>query len=253
MWPHGEEGLARIFTRNLTAYSELQFSKTTISYRFLAKLTMNSLPSIFRRTLWNLARYISLRPSGSLSSDPMNEFRSWYASASKSPFIAFPEAFCLATFNGEESESRFMMMEAFCEDGFVFCTDARSTKAKTLSRHPKASMTFYWGGLAKQVRISGAVELLAEDEMSSIFARQSRTAQLVSSFSSPTTRMSSEEFQGEMKAAKTRYKGLNVPRPTTWVAYILKPQLVIFSTFSPDLYHEERRYIKDDSGSWRIA
>ena len=52
---------------------------------------------------------------------------------------------------------------------FVFYTNYRSRKGRELARNPRATLLFYWGELAHQVRIEGRVEkMMARESDSSV-------------------------------------------------------------------------------------
>ena len=74
--------------------------------------------------------------------------------------------------------ARMVLLKGFDERGFVFYTNADSSKGRELAAAPKAALTFYWKSLQRQVRLRGTVETVSNDEADAYFATRSRMAQI---------------------------------------------------------------------------
>ena len=101
--------------------------------------------------------------------DPVRQFSRWWdeAIASKLPE---PNAMTLATASptGEPS-ARIVLLKGIDERGFVFYTNYESAKGRDLAANPRATLSFYWPQLERQVRIAGSVERVSPEESRAYF------------------------------------------------------------------------------------
>ena len=85
----------------------------------------------------------------------------------------------LATADDEGRPSaRMVLLKDVDVDGFVFYTNLGSRKALELNANPHAALCFYWKSLAKQVRVEGVIELVADAEADAYFASRPKLSQL---------------------------------------------------------------------------
>ena len=73
---------------------------------------------------------------------------------------------------------RMVLLKGFDTSGFVFYTNLESAKARELLERPKAALAFHWKSLRRQVRISGHVEPVTDEEADAYFASRPRLAQI---------------------------------------------------------------------------
>jgi pyridoxine/pyridoxamine 5'-phosphate oxidase len=71
-----------------------------------------------------------------------------------------------------------LLLSDFDERGFKFYTSSKSQKGIDLDVNPYASMCFYWESLLRQVRVTGEVHKVSEEEMLMDFSRQPIESQL---------------------------------------------------------------------------
>ena len=94
-----------------------------------------------------------------LDSDPMAQFRAWFADATGTPEVVEPNAMTLSTVDAEgQPSSRTVLLKAFDERGFVFFTNYESRKAREIADNPRVALLFPWLALERQV---GGQEQLA--------------------------------------------------------------------------------------------
>src|SRR5437660_3978230 len=118
-----------------------------------------------------------------MASDPLEQFRRWYAEAERAEIRA-PHAMALATADGEGSPSvRMVLLKEADEEGFVFFTGYGSRKGGELDANPRAALLFYWDPLGRQVRVEGDVERIPPGESDAYFATRPRPAQLAAAAS----------------------------------------------------------------------
>ena len=161
--------------------------------------------------------------------NPFVVFAEWFSEAEVSePSLA--EAMTLATAdkNGIPS-ARMVLLKGFGEDGFVFYTNFESQKGVELSENPKAALVFHWKSLKRQVRVSGSVKPVSDEDADIYFASRSRGAQ-IGAWASDQSRSMSSPLELEKRVAKFTGKfGISkIPRPPYWSGFRVVPDTIEF-------------------------
>ena len=90
-----------------------------------------------------------------------------------------PTACAVASVGADGRPSvRMVLLKHVDAHGFVFCTNLESRKGRELAANPSASLLFWWGPLAEQVRVEGQVEVITGAEADAHFAARPRPAAL---------------------------------------------------------------------------
>jgi len=183
--------------------------------------------------------------------NPFEVFGRWYAEAKESE-PALPDAMTLATadINGYPS-ARMVLLKSACENGFVFYTNLESQKGLELSENPTAALLFHWKSLKRQVRISGIVEPVGEDEADAYFASRSRGAQ-IGAWASDQSRPMNNQFELEKNVAKFTAKfGISrISRPKHWSGYRVVPKAIEFWEEGAFRLHRRNLYSLEDN-KWK--
>ena len=104
-----------------------------------------------------------------LASDPLDQFRLWFAEAADA--LPAPEAMALATATPAAAPSvRMVLLKGADERGLVFYSHHTSRKGRELEANPQAALLFHWRPLGRQVRVEGRVERLTDEESDAYFA-----------------------------------------------------------------------------------
>ena len=92
-------------------------------------------------------------------------FNDHLALAQRTEGIPEPTAFALATVGpGNRPSVRIVLLKVVDSRGFVFYTNTLSRKGRELAGIDRAAMCFWWGALARQIRIEGRVEPVSQEE-----------------------------------------------------------------------------------------
>ncbi|HEY4235986.1 MAG TPA: pyridoxamine 5'-phosphate oxidase [Gaiellaceae bacterium] len=187
-----------------------------------------------------------------LASDPLEQFRRWFAEAAD--VLPAPEAMALATASPDAAPSvRMVLLKSAEERGLVFYSHHTSRKGRELEANPQAALLFHWSPLGRQVRVEGRVEHVSADESDSYFATRPRDAQLGALASRQSEPLGSRAELDERVAGVESGLGEHpVPRPATWGGFLLVPAAWEFWQHRASRLHDRFRYELEPSGAWRV-
>lgn len=185
-----------------------------------------------------------------LDPDPIRQLAAWLDEA-EGAGVALPNAFALATADAEGIPSaRFVLLNGLDDDGLRFYTNRGSRKGQELAVNPWASAAFWWAALSRQVRISGPVRLMPEEESLAYWRTRPRGSQLSAAASAQSREIGSRaELEALVAEAEAKYPG-EVPLPPTWGGYLLIPRAVELWESHPDRLHDRIEYRRGADGSW---
>jgi pyridoxamine 5'-phosphate oxidase len=183
--------------------------------------------------------------------DPIAKFIRWLDDARR---LSIPncEAMALATAGRDGKTSvRFVLLKGIDEGGFVFFTDARSRKGRELRGNPRASLALYWQPKGRQVRVEGSVEEVTPAEADAYWPTRPRQSQLAASASHQSARLRSRaELLARCARLASKFRGGEVPRPSSWTGFRVRPDAIEFWTDRKHRLHEREFYTRGRRG-WR--
>ncbi len=184
--------------------------------------------------------------------NPINLFGEWFIEAKKTE-INDPNALALATAgkNGVPSV-RMVLLKDFNKKGFIFYTNLNSRKSTEIKSNPNASMCFHWKSLLRQVRISGKLSNVSDEDADNYYNSRSYGSRIGAWASSQSSILKSrDELLNSIEQFKKKYPDQkNVPRPKHWSGWNLTPVEIEFWLDGKDRIHERLRYTKKDNNEW---
>jgi pyridoxamine 5'-phosphate oxidase len=187
------------------------------------------------------------------SEDPFLLFGAWLEMAIETGENE-PHGMVLSTTDGRNRpSSRVVLLRGFSHEGFTFYTNYASRKGLQLQANPTAALNFYWSSLEKQVRIEGLVSKIDPEQSEAYFASRPRESQ-IGAWASLQSRHLTDRSELEQKVENLtkEFADKDVPRPSDWGGYVIKPDYFEFWQGRQSRLHDRLEY-KLEGGQWVIS
>ena len=189
-----------------------------------------------------------------LNQNPFLQFETWFNEAINAK-LTEPNAFSLATVGLDMMPSiRTVLLKIFDEKGFVFFTNYKSTKAKQVEENPKAAALFAWLDLERQVKIEGSIEKISSTESLKYFLSRPKGSQIGAWVSHQSEVITSRSLlEQKFDEIKKKFLKGEVPFPSFWGGYAIKPIRIEFWQGGQDRLHDRFLYELQEDNTWTIS
>ncbi|ADZ92318.1 pyridoxamine 5'-phosphate oxidase [Marinomonas mediterranea] len=182
--------------------------------------------------------------------DPLSLFDSWLKLAIDS-CQDDPTAMMLSTVDREHKpHSRIVLLKQRDESGFSFFTNYDSDKGQDIEANNHVCLTFFWAPLSRQIRIEGTIEKTNQATSEAYFATRPRASQIAASTSPQSQIIKDRAFlSDQFNRLDEELKESDVPCPSNWGGYIVKPNSIEFWQGRPSRLHDRLIYTFEND-SW---
>jgi pyridoxamine 5'-phosphate oxidase len=185
--------------------------------------------------------------------DPFVQLARWY-DAARAAAGERADAMVVATATPDGAPSaRMVLLRGLDDRGLCFYSNTGSRKGRELAANPRAALVLHWPEVGRQVRVTGAVTRLDEDEAVAYWRNRPRASQLsawASRQSEPIRNR--DELEAEVELITARFGDDDVPLPPFWGGYRVVPDEIELWEHREDRLHDRLRYRPDAAGGWQI-
>lgn len=189
----------------------------------------------------------------SLNPDPIVQFEMWLKDALEEKVVE-PNAMTLATAAPDGRPLvRTVLLKALDSRGFIFFTNLESRKAAHIAANPHVSLVFPWLALERQVIVTGTASRISTTETLKYFLSRPRESQLAAWASQQSRAISSRKvLEMEWAKLKEKFGAGEVPLPSFWGGYCVKPETIEFWQGGRHRLHDRLQYSRSTDGNWAI-
>ncbi len=157
--------------------------------------------------------------------DPIQLFKKWLSEAEEKE-IRDPNAMQLATVSKDGMPSvRTVLLKDIIDGDFVFYTNYESRKSREINETGKGAICFYWKSLNRQVRLVGNLDKVSDEVSDKYYQSRSKGSRIGAWASKQSRELETREFlMQQVKLLEEKYNDDDIPRPSFWGGFALKPE-----------------------------
>jgi pyridoxamine 5'-phosphate oxidase len=188
-----------------------------------------------------------------MTDDPLARFIDLFERAAHdAPFDYTAASLATSTPQGTPAV-RVVLVRHVDARGFAFFTNYDSEKGRELAANPVAALCFYWPWIDEQVRATGGVSRVTDEESDAYFATRPRGSQVGAWASRQSEPLASrDELEARVREVERQFEGREIPRPPNWGGYRLTPDRIEFWRAGDFRLHDRWLYTRAGA-AWSVV
>ena len=167
---------------------------------------------------------------GNVPENPLELFQKWFYEIEHFGGVDEPNAMTVSTIGLDGfPKNRVVLLKKFSYEGFYFYTNYESEKGKAIAQNPHVCLSFFWHGMERQIIIKGLAEKAPANLSDGYFESRPDGSKLGAIVSNQSQVIGSrEELEAKLKQLEASYLGKEIPRPSYWGGYLVRPVSIEF-------------------------
>ncbi len=188
-----------------------------------------------------------------VKANPLEQFNLWWQQVIAAQIIE-PNAMVVSTVDATGMpHNRVVLLKDVTNTGFVFFTNYNSAKGQQIVHNPKVAVCFFWKELERQVRITGSISKISEQDSIAYFNSRPIGSQLGAWASEQSTIINSREFLDNAYAnIEDKFIGKPINKPPFWGGYNVVPITMEFWQGRTSRLHDRLLYTLQTNGDWQV-
>ncbi|QMU63944.1 MAG: pyridoxamine 5'-phosphate oxidase [Flavobacteriaceae bacterium] len=186
--------------------------------------------------------------------NPMELFQKWFLNADQSEMAKETNAMTISTI-GEDGfpKNRVVLLKKYTWEGFIFYTNYDSEKGIAILKNNRVCLSFFWPALEQQIIIKGGAKKIPENLSDGYFESRPEGSKLGAWASNQSQIVSSRKtLDNALKTYQQQFKEKEIPRPSYWGGFLVKPVSMEFWQGRPNRMHDRIRYTLEKDFLWNI-
>lgn len=191
---------------------------------------------------------------GDLPENPLELFQKWFYEADASENIEEANIMSVSTMHRDGfPKTRIVLLKRFTWEGFIFYTNYESDKGKAIEEKSEVCLNFFWHSLERQIIIKGQAEKIAGNLSDGYFESRPDGSKLGAWASDQSQEIESREaLDDKLKFFENKFKDKEIPRPSHWGGYLVRPVELEFWQGRPNRMHDRILYELQEDYNWKI-
>lgn len=190
----------------------------------------------------------------SIPENPLELFQKWFYEVEEFGGTDEVNTMTLSTIGSDNfPKNRIVLLKKFTWEGFMFYTNYNSEKGKAIASNPNICLSFFWHDMERQIIIKGVAEKTSENISDGYFESRPEGSKLGAWASNQSSIIKSrKELDNSLLSFENKYKNQEIPRPSHWGGYIVKPVSIEFWQGRSNRMHDRIRYTLQKDFDWKI-